>query len=127
VQTQEEWERVNRFALKRTGIEIKWEQSEEDAKAVKEEVKKLISDGITMNEAVKIALLNNRKLQAAFEEIGIAKADLVQAGLFTNPNLSAIFRFPFRGSGTGIEAAGVLNIADLWQIPIRKKSCYYKA
>lgn len=121
VQTHQEWERVNHFALERTGIEIKWEQSEEDAKAVKDEVKKLISDGITMDEAVKIALLNNRNLQAAFEEIGIAKADLVQAGLFTNPNLSAIFRFPFGGSGTGIEAAGVFNIADFWQIPIRKK------
>lgn len=121
VQTQEEWKRVNHFALERTGIEIRWEQSEEDAKAIKEEVKRLLTDGITMDEAVRIALLNNRELQAAFEEIGIAKSDLVQAGLFTNPNLSAIFSFPFAGGGTGIEAAGVFNIADIWQIPIRKK------
>lgn len=121
VQTQQEWERINQFSVERTGIEIIWEQSEKDAMAVKEEVKRLVSDGITMDEAVKIALLNNRKLQASFEEIGIAKADLAQAGLFTNPNLSAIFRFPFGGGGTGIETAGLLNIADFWQIPIRKK------
>lgn len=121
IQTQQEWERINIFAIERTGIEIKWEQSEEDVRAVEDEVKRLLSDGITMDEAVKIALLNNRKLQAAFEEIGIAKADLVQAGLFTNPGLSAIFRFPFGGGGTGIEAGGIFSIADLWQIPIRKK------
>ncbi len=121
VQTQQEWKRVKHFSVERTGIEIIWEQSEKDAMAVKEKVKRLVSDGITIDEAVKIALLNNRKLQASFEEIGIAKADLVQAGLFTNPNLSAIFRFPFGGGGAGIEAAGLLNIADFWQIPIRKK------
>lgn len=122
VQTQQEWKRIKHFSVERTGIEIIWEQSEEDAWAVKEEVKRLLSDGITMDESVKIALLNNRKLQASFEEIGIAKADLVQAGLFANPNLSAIFRFPFGGGSTGIETAGLLNIADFWQIPIRKKA-----
>ncbi len=78
------------------------------------------------DNAVRIALLNNRKLQASFEEIGILKADLVQAGLFTNPNLSALFRFPFKAGGTGIEVAGVLNIADLWQIPIRKKVAHIR-
>lgn len=121
IQTQQEWERINMFALERTGFEVKWEQSEEDIDAVKAEVKKLLAGGITMDKAVKIALLNNRKLQAAFEEIGIAKADLVQAGLFTNPRLSANFRFPFGGGSTGIEAGGIVSIADLWQIPIRKK------
>lgn len=121
VQTQQEWERIRMFAIERIGVEIKWEQSEEDTGAIKAEVKRLLVDGITMDEAVRIALLNNQKLQAVLEEIGIAKADLVQAGLFTNPDLSAIFRFPFGGGGTGIETSGVLNIADLWQIPIRKK------
>src|SRR4030042_1650482 len=60
-------------------------------------------------------------LQATFEEIGVAKADLVQAGLFTNPNLSALFRFPFGGGGSDIEAAGLIKISDFWQIPLRQK------
>src|SRR3989304_2236085 len=121
VQTQQEWERVRAFATERTGIETHWEQTEEDVKVTKEEVNKLLSDGLTEDNAVKIALINNHALQATFEEIGIAKADLVQAGLFTNPNLSALFRFPFGGGGTDIEAAGLIKISDFWQIPLRKK------
>lgn len=121
VQIQEEWAKVNNYSVEQTGVKIKWQQSEEDAKASNEEVRRLLDSGITMEEAVKVALLNNKNLQAAFEEIGIAKADLVQAGLFSNPNLSALFRFPFGAGSTGIEASGSLNIADFWQIPIRKK------
>ncbi len=121
VQTQQEWERVSAFTRERTGMETRWEQTEEDAKDTKEEVNKLLSDGLTEDDAVKITLLNNRKLQATFEEIGAAKADLVQAGLFTNPNLSAVFRMPFGGGGTDMEGVGALNIADFWQIPLRKK------
>lgn len=121
VQTRQEWERVNAFAMERTGIETRWEQTDEDVKATKTEVDKLLTDGLTEEDAVKIALLNNRKLQAFFEEIGVAKADLVQAGLFTNPNLLAVFRFPFGGGGTNIGADAVMNISDFWQIPLRKK------
>ncbi len=121
VQTRQEWERVNAFAMERTGIETRWEQTDEDVKATETEVDKLLTDGLTEEDAVKIALLNNRKLQAFFEEIGVAKADLVQAGLFTNPNLLAVFRFPFGWGGTNIGADAVMNISDFWQIPLRKK------
>jgi cobalt-zinc-cadmium efflux system outer membrane protein len=121
VQTQKEWEKVKAFSKERTGIETRWQQTEEDIRVAKESANKLLSDGLTEEDAVSIALLNNRKLQASFEEIGVAKADLVQAGLFTNPNLSALFRFPFGGGGTDIEAVGLIKISDFWQIPLRKK------
>ena len=121
VQTQEEWKKVRTFAIERTGIETHWQQTREAARAIREEVNKLLSDGLTEEDAIKIALINNHALQATFEEIGVAKADLVQAGLFTNPNLSALFRFPFGGGGSDIEAAGVIKISDFWQIPLRKK------
>jgi outer membrane protein, heavy metal efflux system len=121
VQTQQEWDKVKAFSTERTGVETHWVQTEEDAKVTEGEVKKLLLEGLTEEDAIKIALINNRRLQATFEEIGVAKADLVQAGLFTNPNLSAVFRFPFGGGGTDIEAVGAFKISDLWQIPLRKK------
>jgi len=121
VQTQQEWEKVKAFSMERTGAEIRWEQTEEDVKVTKEEVNKLLSDGLTENDAVRIALVNNKTLQSTFEEIGIDRADLVQAGLFSNPNLSAVFRFPFGGGGADIEAVMPFRISDLWQIPLRKK------
>jgi len=121
VQTKQEWESVFTFTKERVGAEILWEQSEEDRRLIDDKVKGLLSDGLTLDDAVKIALLNNRKLQATFEDIGIAKADLVQAGFFTNPNLKTLFRFPLSGGWMGLELGGIVNIADLWQIPIRKK------
>ncbi len=121
VQTKQEWERLYTFTKERVGAEIQWEQSEEDKRLIDEKVKELLSDGLTMDDAIKIALLNNKRLQSTFEDIGIAKADLVQAGFYTNPNLKALFRFPFSGGGMGLELGGIVNIADLWQIPIKKK------
>ncbi|MEW6417150.1 MAG: TolC family protein [Nitrospirota bacterium] len=121
VQTTEEWKMVNAFATERTGVSINWQQTEEDVRVTNEEVNKLLIDGLTEDDAVRIALLNNKRLQSSFEEIGVAKADLVQAGLFSNPNFSAVFRFPFEGGGTDIEADGLFKISDLWQIPLRKK------
>jgi len=122
VQTAQEWEKTKAFAVERTGMEPRWEQTADDAEFIQNEVSKLLSDGLTEDEAVRIALMNNRRLQAFFEEIGMAKADLVQAGLLTNPDLSEVFRFPFGGGGADIEAAGILKISDFWQIPLRKKA-----
>ena len=81
-----------------------WEQSKKDEEKIKGLVIQALEGGLTRNEAVSVALLNNRMLQSAFEEIGIAKSDLIQAGLYSNPNLGAIFRFPTKGdeSGTNI-------------------------
>src|SRR3989304_9617271 len=79
VQTQQEWERVRAFATERTGIETHWEQTEDDVKVKREEVNKLLSDGLTEDDAVRIALVNNKALQSTFEEIGIARVGLLQA------------------------------------------------
>jgi cobalt-zinc-cadmium efflux system outer membrane protein len=122
VRTVEEWNRVQTFAKEQTGVKMGWVKSEEENRAIQSEVKKLLSDGLSMDEAVRIALLNNPKLQAFLEELGIAKAELVQAGLLTNPTLSGLIRFPFGGGKSEIEADGLINIADLWQIPFKKKS-----
>jgi outer membrane protein TolC len=53
----------------------------------------LFTDGLTLDEALKIALLNNRALQAEFAKIGVARAELVQAGLLSNPVLGVTLRF----------------------------------
>lgn len=79
----------------------------------------LLSNSVTIDQAVQIALLNNRQLHAAFLNIGVSKADLVQSGLLTNPNLSLAFRFPEGGGVTNITVNIAQQIVDLWQIPIR--------
>lgn len=86
-----------------------------------QKVQNLLTDGLTIDDAVCVALLNNRGLQALFQEIGVSRADVVQSSLFTNPTLSLGARFPEGGARPELTAGIAQQIADLWQIPVRKK------
>jgi hypothetical protein len=122
VKTKQDWARLREATSDFTEQEILWEQTAEDEAEIKEKIDDLLSDGrLTQMEAVQIALLNNRSLQSVFEEIGISRADLVQAGLLENPTLGALFRFPFDEDGVNIETEIGFVLSDLWQIPFRKK------
>ena len=44
-------------------------------------VKQLLAKPLTAASAVQIALLNNRGLQAAYNELGISEAQMVEASL----------------------------------------------
>jgi outer membrane protein, heavy metal efflux system len=88
---------------------------------VQEKVDRLLADGLTVDEAVTVALLNNRGFQAAFRNIGVSRADLVQSGLFANPSVSLLAKLPEGGGRADVEFNLVQDLVDLWQIPVRKK------
>ncbi len=73
---------------KRLDQKVQWNRGGAEDEAVSKAVRDLLQDTLTVDEAVQIALLNNRELQAEFERLGIAQADLVQAGLLSNPVFS---------------------------------------
>jgi cobalt-zinc-cadmium efflux system outer membrane protein len=77
---------------------------------------------LTVDEAVQVALLNNPRVWAAFQRIGMARADVVQSGLLTNPTVGISFRFPDGGGLADFELSLAQNIADLWMIPARKRA-----
>jgi cobalt-zinc-cadmium efflux system outer membrane protein len=80
-----------------------------------------ITAGLTLNQALQFALLANRDLQTSFADIGVARADLVQSGLLKNPMLALSGMFPEGGGRAKLTLGLGQDIADLWQIPIRKK------
>lgn len=88
---------------------------------VQQKVDALLADGLTVDEAVAVALLNNRQFQAAFHNIGVSRADLVQSGLFVNPSMNFMGRLPAGGGRADVEVSFAQDLVDLWQIPIRKK------
>lgn len=81
----------------------------------------MLKDGLTLDEVVKLALLNNPAMAVEFFEIGIARADLVQSGLFSNPTFGLSVQFPEGGGRSNIQASLAQNIVDLWQIPVKKE------
>jgi outer membrane protein TolC len=62
---------------------------DDDIAAARETVAALLKRPLGMDAAVQIALLNNRDLQAAYNELGVAEAARVRASLPTNPRFSA--------------------------------------
>jgi cobalt-zinc-cadmium efflux system outer membrane protein len=67
----------------RAGLDPEWRRLSGDP-AVDRRVEALLASPIGPDEAVNIALLNNADLQASFEELGIARAQLVDASLPAN-------------------------------------------
>jgi hypothetical protein len=63
-------------------------RTEDDASAVRVKVSLLLKRPLTADAVVQIALLNNRGLQAAYNELGIAEAVRVQQSLPPNPSMS---------------------------------------
>ncbi|MCH8243256.1 MAG: TolC family protein [Planctomycetes bacterium] len=84
-------------------------------------VDRLLADGLSVEEAVQVCLLNNPKLQASFFRVGMARADVLQSQLLNNPSVGVSARFPSGGGLVNVEAGIVQNLVDLWQIPVRKQ------
>lgn len=120
VDPRPDYDRVTRHIANATGNENVYRPN--DDALVDELVNELVRDGISTDEAVQISLLNNPSLHAAFMDVGMARADAVQAGLFSNPFVGVSARFPDGGGLANIEAGVAQNIAEVWQIPIRKRA-----
>ena len=101
-----------------TGQTPSWLRSQADADAARAKVSMLLEGGLTRSEAVQIALVNDPRLQAQLDQLGLARANYVQAGLFTNPQLGAFIGFPLRLDGSAITLLTFLS--DLWVVPARQ-------
>ena len=119
VQPKADYERARQLVTETTGADAVYDP--EAPLLTDKEMDAFLTDGLTLEEAVRMALLNNRRLQAEFLSIGVAKADWVQAGLFANPAVGFSVQFPEGGGVSNVQASIAQNIVDLWQIPKRKQ------
>lgn len=115
-------EDVQSAVHQRIGERIASRQEASANEEVATAVRALLRQPLTADRAVQIALLNNRELLATLEDVGVASADLTEAGLLKNPVLDVSARFPDRApSGSNLEFGLVQDILDLLMIPLRKK------
>lgn len=103
----------------RIGKEVRWIKSDADAESVREMVKQLLAAPLSPDDAVQVALLNNRGLQATYAELGIAEADLVQAGRMTNPHFA--YLRASHGGERKLEWALTFPVIDLLTMPLRTR------
>lgn len=110
---------VERITREKIGKDVKWARTESEQSGVAKRVTELLSKPLSADDAVQIALLNNRGLQADFAELGIAEADMVSASRLPNPGF--LFKRSLRGHEIEIERGLHFNFARLLALPLTAK------
>ena len=106
---------VEKTARDRLGKDVQWARTDADQDRIEQRVAELLAKPLTMDNAVQVALLNNRGLQATYSELGITEAEVVQAGRLPNPGFS--FGRLTRGSEVEFERGLHFNLARLLAMP----------
>lgn len=120
VDPEPDYERTSRIVEEATG-QGGFYRSGEDEETATRRVEELLEGGLSVAEAVEVCLLKNQTLRAALFEVGLARADVVQSGLLSNPSLGGLVRFPVDGGKSNVEAGLALNLIQLWHLPARKR------
>src|SRR3981189_93879 len=92
-------------------------RTEDDAERAQDTVRRLLRQTLSVDAAVQVALLNNRGLQASYNELALAEAEMVRESLPPNPTFS-IFRIVGDGA-LEAERQVVGNILALSTLPFR--------
>jgi outer membrane protein TolC len=95
--------------------DLRWPRTEGEQAKSDLQVAELLAHALSAEDAVQIALLDNRRLRASFEELGISEADLVRSGRLPNP------RFTLRHASAApqydIEETLSFNVLSLFTAP----------
>ena len=106
----------------RVPYRVAWHTGADADREAAAAVDRLLADSLTAEAAVQVALLNNRRLQATYEDLGVAQAELVQAGLLANPVFGARALWALEESGPpdlGFNVA--LDFLDVFYRPLRRR------
>ena len=111
---------VNRAVAARSDVRSTWLRDRAADSVANAYATHALHGVVAVDTAIRVALLRNKRLQATFEDLGIAQADVVQAGLLANPVFSG-GRFRADGGGPGILQLGLaLPFIDYLQRPARR-------
>ena len=123
---QQHFAKISDTVRERTGVATVWQQDGEQDAAVRQQIDALIAQPLSIESAAAIALLNNRALQSIYEDLGVARGDLLQAGLLRNPTLGLSAGFPLSHNATlGFSFSFVQEFVDLFLRPMRVQLAEY--
>lgn len=81
---------VRDASRERIGADVRWAKDDAARNEVDVLVSELLAKPLTAEDAVQVALYNNRGLRASFYELGISEAEMVQAARLPNPHFSML-------------------------------------
>jgi outer membrane protein TolC len=106
-------------ASARIGAEPRLARDDAAARELAQSVRATLAQPLGMEDAVKVAVLANPGLQASYWKVGIAQADLAQAGRLPNPVLA--YKHLAAGSEVAIERTFTVNLVALLTMPLASK------
>jgi outer membrane protein TolC len=109
---------VQATAAVEVGKDVVKETSDFEAALVGDRVRRLLGRTLTADAAVQIALLNNKGLQASYNELGISEAQYVQASLPPNPTF--FLEKTVAPNGIAFTEAVIGNLYALITLPARR-------
>ena len=106
----------------RAGARLHWDRGGPKDDEMEKRIRAAIASEMTVDAAVEIALVRNKSLQAIYERLGVAQADLVDAGKLPNPRIGAGILFPSRsGTGPSTRFSVTESFLELFMIPLRTR------
>lgn len=121
VSKEQAFEDINAEVKQRLGERVYWKQGGPEDQEVAQRIRELLAGELGSEQAIQVALLNNPMLQATFEDLGIAQANLVEAGLLNNPVFHGEIRWPREEDGRNYDLGVSLNFLRIFTIPLRRK------
>ena len=109
---------VSSMTAERIGQDLRLPRNDKADGLAQAELAELLKQPLSADSAVRVALLNNRGLRASLAQLGIAEADLVQAGRMANPSIG--FSRMSGGGETEIERSVMFDLVGLLTIPLRR-------
>lgn len=105
---------VDSFVKERAGLEPKLGAPASDPAP-------LLATPLTADTAARLALARNAAFRTKLEEVGLAQADLAQAGIIENPLVHGNLRLAGGSGSDGHQLGVMVNLLDLFEMPLRRK------
>lgn len=106
----------------RAASSITWPQPAAERDAANNQLRILLAADLTVDRAVEIALLNNRRLRATLGELGISQANLAAASRLPNPKLDFGVLWPHSAPrGPNVEFGLSAPVLDSLLLPLRRR------
>jgi len=106
-------------ARDRIGVEPRAARDDAAARELAQAVQATLAQPLDMDGAVKVAVLANPGLQASYWKVGIAQADLAQAGRLPNPAFG--YKHLSNAGDVDIERTFTVNLVRLLTLPLASR------
>ncbi len=106
---------VDREIERRLGVGATWGDDRVPAA-----IEQLLAAPLDRDAAIRIALAKNRRLQAQYDQLGIAASEIAAATVLAPTEVSLQYKFAIDGDGSEIEIEAVQDILDVLQLPQRR-------